>query len=62
MVIDANETYCGDHFTNIKSLCCTLETSIMLLCQLYLNLKKKEKEIVSRSKGLDLCEQDSIKS
>ena len=31
--MDVNETYCGDHFaiyTNIKSLCCTPETNIML--------------------------------
>ena len=30
--MDVNEAYWGDHFaicTNIKSLCCTLETNIM---------------------------------
>ena len=31
MVMDVNQTYCSDHFTTyIKSLCCTLETNIML--------------------------------
>ena len=33
MVMDGNQTYCGDHFamyTNTKSLCCTPETNIML--------------------------------
>lgn len=38
--MDVNWTYC-DHFvirTNIKSLCCTFETNVML-CQLNLNEK-----------------------
>ena len=33
MVMDGNQTYCGDHFavyTNIKLLCCTPETNIMI--------------------------------
>ena len=33
MVTDFNWIYCGKHFvmyTNIKSLCCTSETNIML--------------------------------
>ena len=33
MVIDINQTYCGDRFaicTNTESLCCTPETNIVL--------------------------------
>ena len=33
MMMDINQTYCGNHFeihTNIKLHCCTLETNIML--------------------------------
>ena len=40
MVIDNNQTYCGDHFiiyTNIESLCCAPETNS--ICQLFLNKK-----------------------
>ena len=40
MVIDVNDTYCGDHFAiyiNIESLCCIPETNIML----YVNYTSK---------------------
>ena len=33
MVMDVNQTYCGNHFamsTNIKSLCCIPKTNITL--------------------------------
>lgn len=43
MVMDVNQTYCGEHFTiyiSIEPLCCTPETNINVMCQLYLNLKK----------------------
>ena len=42
MVMDANQTYCGDYFsiyTNIESLCCIVEYNVV--SQLY--LKRKEK-------------------
>ena len=40
MIIDANQTYCGDYFTiyaNIESDMVQLK----LICQLYLSLEKK---------------------
>ena len=66
MVMDVNQTYCGDCFaiyTNIKSLCCMPETNIV--CQLYLNKKnnrrweknnffKKKKEL-SDNNALSPC-------
>ena len=42
MVMDVNQTYCGDHFTmytNIEPLCCAPETNIML----YVNDTSKKK-------------------
>ena len=45
MVTDVNQTYCGDFtiYTNIKSLCCTPETNIMLDVN-YTSIKKKKKK------------------
>ena len=47
MVMDVNQTYCGDYFTiytNIKS-CCTPKTSIMLYVNsLSLSLFERERE------------------
>ena len=43
-VTDVSQIYCGDHLaihTNTKSLCCTLETNIML-CLLYLKGKNEK--------------------
>ena len=43
MVTDANQTYCGDHFTihtKIQSLCCTPETNIMFYVN-YTSIKKR---------------------
>lgn len=43
MVTDGNCTYCGEYFimyTNVKSLCYTPETNL-ILCQLYFKWKKK---------------------
>ena len=45
MVTDINQIYCGDHFTmytNIKSLCCTPGTNIML-CVSYSSVKTTTK-------------------
>ena len=44
MVMDINQIYCDDRFaiyTNIKSLCCTPETNIMLYANYILILKIK---------------------
>lgn len=44
MVTDVKQICCGDHFaghTNIKSLCCILETNNAVY-QLYLNKKMKQ--------------------
>ena len=44
VVMDVSWTHCGDHFTmytNIESLCSTLETNRMLHVN-YTSLKKKE--------------------
>ena len=42
MVMDVNQTYCGDHFaiySYVESLCCTSETNIMLYVN-YISIKK----------------------
>lgn len=42
MVMDVNETYCGDQsaiYTNMESLCCMLEANIIL----YINYTKIKK-------------------
>lgn len=42
-MIDVNLTYCGDHitiYTNMESLCCILETNIMLYIN-YISINKK---------------------
>ena len=51
MVIDVNQTYCGDHFvvyTYVESLCCTPEINILL----YVNciLKNPNPDIVEQLK------------
>ena len=36
MVMDINQTCCGDHFTaqtNIESLCCTFETNMSIISE-----------------------------
>lgn len=41
MVTDVKQSYCGDHsaiYRNVKSFCCTPETS-NVVCELYLNKK-----------------------
>ena len=41
MVMDINQTYCGDNFTiytNFESLCCKPETNIMLYIN-YISVK-----------------------
>ena len=47
---DGNWTYCDDHFamyTNVKSICCTLETNIIVYVNYTLiNLKKEETMIL----------------
>ena len=43
MMMDINQTYCGDHFTiytNIKSLICTPETNVMIRVK-YTLIKKR---------------------
>ena len=43
MVKDGDYTYCGDHFIaykNIKLLCSKPETSVTVIYQFYLNLKR----------------------
>ena len=51
--MDVNYTHCGDHFAiyaNIKSLCCTPETNIMLYVN-YISFKK-EKRILPLSESI----------
>ena len=66
MVMDVNQTYCGDHFTihtNIESLCCTLET-----IKLYVNYtsvknenkNKVEEKLKKREEGENVHSLDSV--
>lgn len=44
VVMDINQTFCGDYFamyTNIKSVCCTPKTNIMLYIN-YISIKKSQ--------------------
>ena len=58
--MDANQTYCGDHFTiypNIKSLCCTPETNILHVNYISVKNKKhdaKKNDNYKRRYGLNL--------
>lgn len=51
MVLDINQTYCGDRFTKytrIESLCCSLETNIMsmsIILQFKNNIKINLKKV-----------------
>ena len=47
MVMEVNQTYCGDNFaisTNIESFCCTPESNIMLYVD-YVSIKIKHSSL-----------------
>ena len=59
MAMYVNQTHCGEHFkiyTNVKSLCCTPETNIIL----YVNYASKKK--VCAKENIDQVEEFKIKS
>lgn len=50
--MDVDYIYCGHHFatyTNVKSLCCTAETNVML-CVNYASIKIKVKALDTKEK------------